>query len=207
MIYQFVLSDDTQFAEFGKELSYTLARGCPNGQKIRHFRPQKRNRLMVQQPSIFVTCKAIRAEGLRLFYQLRHFHFVVNDGILTLKMLLRWFHSLNTTERFNIRRLTVVFLETFHMEWVLFLTDLTELLPPRAVVGFHAALKCDIQKFQLIKATWDVLKPKARVPEFERVDRTSIPTQAKFSMYVRQAFESEGFLWPSAAFLLFKDEA
>ena len=207
MIYRLVIGDDSQFAEFGKQLSYTFDRDRPNPQKLQVFRPEKRNRLIIQQPSIFVTCKTIRAEGLPVFFQLRYFHFVVNEGMLTLKMLLRWIGSLSTAERSNIRTLEIVFLETFHMEWVMFLNDLIEPLRPDAGIWLNTALTCDAQKFQAIKATWDVLKPKARKLNFHKSIGWSSSPNAKFSgCCTMQAFESEGPIWPVAATLTFEDQ-
>lgn len=207
MIYQLVLSDDTQFAEFGKELSYASNRGDPNPQKLRQFRPEKRNNLMIQQPGLFQTCRTIRAEALLSFFQLRDFHFVVNGGIFTLKKLLRWIDSLNNTERSNIRSMTVLFLGGFHMGWVLFLNELVELLPPKVMIRLEAALDCNIQKFQRMKATWVLLKPKARVLKSERVHKADYTTnERRFSNRTRQVFESEGSIWPCATTLRFKNE-
>lgn len=207
MIYHFVLSDDTQFAEFGKELSYASNRGCPNPQKLPHFRPEKRNNLMIQQPTLFKTCRTIRAEALLSFFQLRDFHFVVNRGIITLKKLLRWVGSLSNAERSNIRSMTVLFLGKFHMGWVLFLNELVELLPPKVMIHLEAALDCNIQNFQTMKATWILLKPKARVLKFERVHKVDYTTNERtFSDCRRQAFEIEGSIWPCAATLRFKNK-
>ena len=182
-------------------------RGCPNPQKLRRFRPENRNKLMIQRPSLFETCRTIRAEAWLSFFQLRDFHFVVNRGNSTLKKLLRWVGSLSNAERSNIRSMTILFLGKLHLGWVLFLNELVELLPLNVTIHLQAALECNIQNFQNMRATWVLLKPKARVPQIAQAYWADYTTnERKFSDFRRRAFESEGFMWPCAAILRFQNE-
>ena len=192
MIYQLVLSDDTQFAEFGKQLSYASNRGCPNP------RPENRNKLMIQQQFELRLCS--HSFSCEIFT-------LSSTGALShSKKLLRWVGFLSNAERSNIRSMTVLFLGKFSMGWVLFLNELVEVLPPKVMVHFEAALDCNIQNFQNMKATWVLLKPKARRLKSERVHKADYTTnERRFSNCRRQAFESEGSIWPCAATLRFKN--
>ena len=142
----------------------------------------ERNRLMIAQPGLFRSCGAIRAESLDVFYQLREFHILIENGSQSLKALQRWLRRMDVHGRLNIQHLRVTFKEKFDTMYVIYIEYIVKRLSEKALIVFHAgnyfnwrtrqACRWDSRILREIRATYAQINS-GRVPELQESGRVN----------------------------------